>query len=251
MHSLMTPGHRTESLATRWKGCHLRKIDLKVWAVNLDCAGGDASLLSANERVRAGRLKRPQDRQRSLQAYCAIRRIIALQLGVDPRCLEFETTSVGKPFLARPTRNLEFNLSHSRRHGLIAVANDRSVGVDIEVRRPMSDLSGVALQIATPREAKRLRQLPTSQVHSSFFDLWSRKEAVLKAMGLGFLVDPREVEVGIGPGRSHVNFDGRIWTVENLAIGSNVTAAAAIEGKFDAPLVVTSLTEPDLANSSP
>jgi len=123
---------------------------------------------------------------------------------------------------------------------LIAVARDRSVGVDIEVRRPMRDLSGVALQIATPREAKLLKQLPTSEVHCTFFDLWTRKEAVLKALGRGFFIDPREVEVGIGPGRSYVNFDERIWTVESLAISSSVTAAAAIEGKFDTPLVVTS-----------
>ena len=218
----------------------MRRIGLKVWTINLDCASGDLSLLSTGERVRAGRLKRPQDRERSLQAYCAIRRILALQLAVDPRCLEFDTTTFGKPFLARPAQNLEFNLSHSGRHGLIAVAKDRSVGVDIEVRRPMRDLLGVALQIATPREAERLKQLPTSQVHSRFFDLWSRKEAVLKASGGGFLVDPREVEVGIGPGRSYVNFDERIWTVETLAIGSGVTAAAAIEGKFDTPLVVSS-----------
>ncbi len=219
----------------------MRRIDLKVWAVNLDCASGDLSLLSTSERVRAGRLKRPQDRERSLEAHCAIRRILALQLGVDPRYLEFDTTTVGKPFLARPAQNLEFNLSHSGRHGLIAVAKDRSVGVDIEVRRPMSDLLGVALQIATPREAKLLKQLPTSQVHSTFFDLWTRKEAVLKALGRGFFIDPREVEVGIGPGRSYVNFDERIWTVESLTISSSVTAAAAIEGKFDTPLVVSSL----------
>jgi hypothetical protein len=70
-------------------------------------------------------------------------------------------------------------------------------------------------------------------------------------MGLGFLVDPREVEVGIGPGRSHVNFEGRVWTVENLAIGSSVTAAVAVEGEFDAPLVVSPLVEPSLADSSP
>jgi 4'-phosphopantetheinyl transferase len=190
--------------------------------------------------VRAGRLRRPQDRERSLEAHCAIRRILALQLGVDPRHLEFDTTNVGKPFLARPAQNLEFNLSHCGRHGLIAVAKDRSVGVDIEVRRPMSDLLGVALQIATPREAKLMKQLPTSQVHSTFFDLWTRKEAVLKALGRGFSIDPREVEVGIGPGRSYINFDERIWTVESLAISSTVRAAAAVEGKFDTPLVVTS-----------
>src|SRR6267154_1518665 len=118
--------------------------------VNLDCASGDLSLLSTSERVRAGRLKRPQDRERSLEAHCAIRRILALQLGVDPRYLEFDKTTVGKPSLARPAQNLEFNLSHSGRHGLIAVAKDRSVGVDIEVRRPMSDPLEGALQIATP-----------------------------------------------------------------------------------------------------
>jgi 4'-phosphopantetheinyl transferase len=218
----------------------LRGTDLKVWAVNLDCASGDLGLLSTRERVRAGRLKRPQDRERSLEAHCAIRRILALQLGIDPRYLEFDTTTVGKPFLARPAQNLEFNLSHSGRHGLIAVARDRSVGVDIEVRRPMRDLLGVALQIATSREAKLLKQLPTSEVHSTFFDLWTRKEAMLKALGRGFFIDPREVEVGIGPGRSYVNFEERIWMVESLAISSSVAAAAAIEGKFDAPLVVTS-----------
>jgi 4'-phosphopantetheinyl transferase len=218
----------------------LRGTDLKVWAVNLACASGDLGLLSTRERVRAGRLKRPQDRERSLEAHCAIRRILALQLGIDPRYLEFDTTTVGKPFLARPAQNLEFNLSHSGRHGLIAVARDRSVGVDIEVRRPMRDLLGVALQIATSREAKLLKQLPTSEVHSTFFDLWTRKEAVLKALGRGFFIDPREVEVGVGPGRSYVNFDERIWMVESLAISSSVAAAAAIEGKFDTPLVVTS-----------
>jgi 4'-phosphopantetheinyl transferase len=213
---------------------------LKVWAVNLDCASGDLSLLSTNERVRAGRLKRPQDRERSLEAHCAIRRLLAFQLGVDPRCLEFDATAVGKPFLAGPAQDLQFNLSHSGRHGLIAVANDQSVGVDIEVRRPISDLLGVTLKIATPREARLLKQLPTNQVHSAFFELWTRKEAVLKALGRGFFIDPREVEVGTGPGRSYVNFDERIWTEESLAISPCVAAAAAIEGELDTPPIVSS-----------
>jgi 4'-phosphopantetheinyl transferase len=214
---------------------------LQVWSVDLDCAGGDLSLLSTSERARAGRLKRPHERGRSLEAHCAVRGILALQLGVPPRSLEFGATAAGKPFLARPAQSLEFNLSHSGRHGLIAVAENRSVGVDIEVRRPMSDLLEVALGVATAREAKLLRQLPAGQIHAAFFDLWTRKEALLKALGRGFLVDPREVEVGIEPGRSYVNFGARIWTIESLAVGSGVTAAAAIEGEFDAAFVVRSL----------
>jgi 4'-phosphopantetheinyl transferase len=221
------------------KGYHL-KADQKIWAVNLVCASGDTSLLSASERVGAGRLKRPRDRERSLQAHCAIRRILADELERDPRHLELDTTAVGKPFLARPSQDIQFNLSHSGRHGLIAVAKDRSVSVVIEVRRPISDLFGVALQIATPREAKLLKQPPMNQFHSAFLDLWTRKEAVLKALGQRFFIDPRDVEVGTGPCRSYVNFDDRIWTVESLAISPGVAAAAAIEGELDTPLVVSS-----------
>jgi 4'-phosphopantetheinyl transferase len=220
---------------------HLRRIELKIWAVNLDRGSDDLSLLSASERLRADRLKRPQDRERSLEAHCAVRRALAIELGVDPRSLEFDKTTAGKRFLTKPVQDLEFSLSHSGQHGLVAVAKDRSVGVDVEVRRTMSDILGVALRIATPREAKRLKQASTSEVHSTFFDLWTRKEAVLKALGRGFLIDPREIEVGIGPSRSYVNFDERIWTVESLAIGSAVAAAAAIEGKFVAPFVVSPL----------
>jgi 4'-phosphopantetheinyl transferase len=211
---------------------------LQVWTVDLDCAGGDVALLSTRERARAGRLKRPDERRRSLQAHCAVRRVLALQLGVDPGYLEFDTTDTGKPFLAKPAQALQFNLSHSDRHGLIAVAEDRSVGVDIEMTRPMSDLLEVAVGVATAREIDLLRQLPAGEMHSSFFDLWTRKEALLKAIGRGFLLDPRQVEVGIGPGRSYVTFDARIWTVETLSVGASVRAAVAIEGEFTTALVV-------------
>jgi 4'-phosphopantetheinyl transferase len=211
---------------------------LQVWAVDLDCGGGDIGLLSTRERACAGRLKRPDERRRSLEAHCAVRRILALQLGVDPAYLEFDATDAGKPFLAKPAQALQFNLSHSGRHSLIAVAEDRSVGVDIEMSRPMSDLLGVAMGVATTREIDLLRQLPAGEMHSSFFDLWTRKEALLKAIGRGFLVDPRQVEVGIGQGRSYVTFDARIWTLETLAVGANVTAAVAIEGELTTALVV-------------
>jgi 4'-phosphopantetheinyl transferase len=216
----------------------VRRSNLQVWAVDLDCAGGDADMLSTRERARADRLKRPDERRWSLEAHCAVRRILALQLDVDPKHLEFDATDAGKPFVAKPAEALQFNLSHSGRHSLIAVAKDRPVGVDIELRRPMSDLLGVAMGVATTREIDLLRQLPADEMQLSFFDLWTRKEALLKAIGQGFLVDPREVEVGIGQGRSYVPFDARIWTVETLVVGGNVTAAVAIEGEFATALVV-------------
>jgi len=215
-------------------------MDLKIWVVRLDCVSPDLSLLSTNERLRAARLRQQKDRVRWLEAHCATRRILALELRVDPRYLEFDETDAGKPFLARPAQGLEFNLSHSGGHGLVAVAKDRHVGVDIEVRRSLSDILELAHQIASPDEAQLFEQVSTQEVHSIFFDLWTRKEAVLKAAGRGFLVDPRQVAVGIGPGRSYINFDDRVWTVESLAVSPGVAAATAIEGKLDTPPLVGS-----------
>lgn len=213
---------------------------LKVWVVKLDSVRGDRSLLSRSERIQAGRLKQARDRERLLETHCAVRSILGLQLGVSPRSLEFDTTPSGKPLLAKPVQDIEFNLSHSGPYALIAVAKNRSVGADIEILRTINDLSQVAFQVATPREAWLLRQLPANQVHSAFFDLWTRKEALLKALGKGFRIDAREVEVGIGRDRSYVNFDSQTWTIESLSIGSDARAAVAIEGKFYAPIVVSS-----------
>lgn len=92
--------------------------------------------------------------------------------------------------------------------------------------------------IATAQEIDLLRQLPAGEMHSSFFDLWTRKEALLKAIGRGFLVDPRQVKVGIGQGRSYVTFDARVWTVETLGVSASVRAAVAIEGELTTALVV-------------
>lgn len=202
---------------------------MQVWAVDLDCASGDLSLVSTSERTRAGRLRLLHQRRRWLTAHHAVRRILALELGADPAGLEFDTTAAGKPFLARPAASLEFNLSHSGRHCLIAVA-DRPVGVDIETWRAISDLSGVALRVTTAREAELLERRPAREIHSSFLGLWTRKEALLKALGQGFLIDPRQIEVGFGPAPSYVNVGARTWTVETLAVGPGMTAAVAIEG---------------------
>ena len=99
----------------------------------------------------------------------------------------------------------------------------------------------MAYQITTLQEAKRLRDLPRSKAHSAFFSLWTRKEALLKALGDGFLVDPRELEVGIGPGRCRVDFNERLWAVETLQIEPNVAAAVAVEGIFDVPVILRSI----------
>jgi 4'-phosphopantetheinyl transferase len=218
--------------------CIDRKSDLRIWAVELNRGAADLTLLSKEERERAARLARPQDRQWWLEAHCALRKVLGRQLSFDPRRIKFGATATGKPYVAEPAGNLQFSLSHSGANGLIATAADRAVGVDIEVEQPMSDLREVALQFATPHEAKLLMSRAGSQLRAAFYDLWTRKEALLKAAGTGLLVDPREVEVGIGPDRKHVSFGGRNWTLACLVVGPGLSAAVAVEGVLETPSTV-------------
>jgi 4'-phosphopantetheinyl transferase len=103
--------------------------------VDLDCTGGDVDCLSTREHARAARYMRPDEHRRSLNAHCADRLILALQLGVDPGYLEFDAIDAGKPFLAKPVEALQFNLSHSGRHSLIAVAKAGELTTAPVVRR--------------------------------------------------------------------------------------------------------------------
>jgi phosphopantetheinyl transferase len=80
--------------------------------------------------------------------------------------------------------------------------------VDIELEQRMSDFLEVALQIATPRKTSLLMSRSGGQLRAAFFDLWTRKEALLKAARTGLLSDPRDV-----------SFEGRNWTLDSL-VGS-------------------------------
>ena len=100
--------------------------------------------------------------------------------------MSYEKGPRGKPRLSRTLAPLEFNLSHSGQLGLIAATRDRSVGVDVEQVRYLSDLLELADQHFSPQERTGLRSLPPGERGTAFFRCWTRKEAVIKACGGGF-----------------------------------------------------------------
>jgi 4'-phosphopantetheinyl transferase len=103
----------------------------------------------------------------------------------------------GKPFLSPPT--VEFNLSHSRGALLVGISREQALGVDIEVPsrpRPVLDL---AQRYFAAHEALALSQLDAASQQPAFLQLWSCKEAVVKALGSG---------IGFGLARVAFTLDG-------------------------------------------
>ena len=71
--------------------------------------------------------------------------------------------------------------------------------VDVEDRpRPEVDLRAVAEVVASPHELQELRAVPEDDLPGLFQRWWTRKEAVVKARGAGFLEDPTGLDVGWG-----------------------------------------------------
>jgi 4'-phosphopantetheinyl transferase len=215
--------------------------EVHVWRVGLDApARGLASArsLSPDELRRARRFAFARDRQRYLHGRAALRRILAAYLGVEPSELRFACGPWGKPRLEqdRPADNIQFSLGHAQGLALIAVCRSRRVGVDIETVQPLGDMALVAGQFFSPSEQEVLFRLPETQQQQAFFNGWTRKEAVLKALGSGFALPPEQVEVSLAPLEParvlSVGGDAsaaRNWVLSSLQPAPGYQAAIAIE----------------------
>lgn len=106
-----------------------------------------------------------------------------------PLSWQFENGAVGKPRVLGPVPT-EFNLSHSGDSVAVAIA-DRPVGVDIECHRPLEDGAGIARTVFHARELQWLQA--QADFLPAFYQLWTLKEAVLKAMGKGFFQAPESL----------------------------------------------------------
>jgi 4'-phosphopantetheinyl transferase len=104
------------------------------------------SLLTDEERARAGRFHFARDCNLFTVTRAALRQIIGDDLGIQPRVMTFTAGPFGKPRLA--DEGLLFNVSHSGSLALIAVGRDREVGVDIEALRHLDDAAAIANEAA-------------------------------------------------------------------------------------------------------
>ena len=146
------------------------------------------ALLGSEERARAARLRAPGARQRFVVAQALARRALSRAAAeVPPEAWQFRRGPHGKPEIAAPAAHssLRFNLSHTEGLVACAVLRDLDVGVDVEAGARLGDPLRLAERFFAAAETAWLRALPPEERRARFLDLWSLKEAVLKALGIG------------------------------------------------------------------
>ncbi len=211
---------------------HLWRAELDVAPALLDLLG---ACLSREETERAARFRTELDRARFVAARGWLRTLLARYLNCGPSEISLAVGPGGKPHLAGGQGWLRFNLAHSDRVAVCAVALDREVGVDLERLRPDFPIDDVARNFYSIRERADLAALPRSDRLRAAFDCWTRKEAYLKAVGTGLLRPLDEFDVTVRPGEplrlcDRRGFDGRRWSLHGFDAGEGYSAAVVVEG---------------------
>ncbi len=156
----------------------IRENEVHIWLVQTNgesiSLGDFKDLLSSVEQDRASKFKFETDRRRYITAHAALRSILSIYVNSPARELQFASGPYGKPKLApiHDKKKIAFNLSHSHEVALIAVTQDREIGVDVEWVKKDFPIREVAERFFTPKEVTALRALPEHLQRKAFFKCW-------------------------------------------------------------------------------
>lgn len=229
-----------------WHACSMPDeplgASIHVWAAPLDVSRARLALLQASlsndERRRAARFHSDQLTNRFVAGRGTLREMLGAYLGMEPCDVRFRYDEHGKPAIAPDVHGAElhFNVAHAAGLALYALTQRHSVGVDVEQVHSFSGMLDVALHFFSEAERQLLSATAPAKLADSFFSVWTRKEAYLKARGTGLLAPLDGFDVSVGRGEAaalrRVAGDdaapGR-WSLKHLEPADGFIGALAIE----------------------
>lgn len=217
--------------------------EVHLWRIHLDEIANDESrwrsILCSDELARATRFHFARDRQNFTATRALLRIILASYLSCEPATIVFVYTERGRPLISTQhgDTGLQFTVSHSGARALLAFAKSRQLGVDVEQIRSNLDCHAIARRYFSPAEQKALSTMSSAELFTAFFRCWTRKEAYVKARGLGLSFPLRDFDVSITPKEKNAllgtrpnGAEARLWSLCDLDIGEGYAAALSVEG---------------------
>jgi len=228
--------------------------EIHVWCASIAAHAAEEErfwgFLDRGERTRAERFRFDGDRTNFVIAHGFLRATLGRYVRRPPETLAFVTGAWGKPALTQSAGDgVTFNLSHSGDYVLVALAMGRAVGVDVERWNPTLAYERLAAICFSAAERVELGTVPPQARERAFHDGWTRKEAYIKALGVGVGNGLDYFDVSLDPTTPariiddrRVPNDPRDWRLADVPMGSGYSAAVCAEGsdwsvrRFDAVL---------------
>jgi Phosphopantetheinyl transferase len=217
----------------------LGKSDIHVWRAPLnisrDLIESFAPTLATDEQTRASRFHFDRHRTQFVAARGWLRSILGSYLNIRPDELNFTYSSYGKPSLQDLTSTqLRFNVAHSGDFALYAFVLGHDIGVDVELIKSEFARETIAKQFFCANEVAALLAFPEGERPHAFFDCWTRKEAFIKAQGIGLSLPLDEFEVSLKhdePALLHANWDSAEatrWLLMKIDVAPGYAATLAV-----------------------
>ena len=220
----------------------LGATDVHIWRVSLEQSPKHVKrfrhLLSPDEHVRADRFHFEIDRTHFIVARACLRILLGHYLKRSPGEIKFSYSDYGKPQLADSDTTLKFNLSHSHGLALYAFTRIGEVGADIERIRSDFASEDIAQRYFSATETACLTQLPVQMRDEAFFNCWTRKEAFIKAKGMGLSLPLDQFDVAFEPSKPAALLltrwdkdEALRWSIQAIDVGRGYVAAVAVEAQ--------------------
>ena len=217
----------------------LAESEVHVWRARLDMGPEIVNRLQATlddaEQSRAARFYFPRDRDHFIACRGILRELLGAYLGSAPTSVEFSYGAYGKPSLRWENARLpiQFNISHSHGICMLAFTLGREIGIDLEPVQAEFAGDEIAERYFSARELAELRSLPAASKAKGFFLCWTRKEAYMKARGLGLQIPLDSFSVSLTPGNPAIleSADSHRWSLRSFEPAPNFAGAIVEEGR--------------------
>ena len=222
---------------------HLPTDEIHVWCVRLNVFELDINSqrlnLSKDENAKADSFHFYNDKKNYIGRHAILRKILGRYLSIEPNKLNFSYSSHGKPSLSNYLNGgkIHFNLSHSKGLVLYAMACGREVGIDVERILPGIMDKQFISYVFSQKELYGIHSLPSDLRMIALFQNWTRKEAVVKALGKGLSYDLKQIDVSTALGEKSIisrrnsdTHDSCCWSLRDIEVGSGYAGSIVAEG---------------------
>jgi 4'-phosphopantetheinyl transferase len=148
--------------------------------------------LNKDDQLKANKVRDSEDKITLLTCYTMLRMIISKRLKINPLDISFETGTNGKPRIKNDS--LFFNISHTSNSYAFALSEYFSIGVDLEELNEHLNYEPIIKRFFSRKECEFILESKRNS-RNRFFLLWTRKEALLKAIGTGIVSHLSHIEV--------------------------------------------------------
>lgn len=201
--------------------------EVHLWIADLDLHSDNyvnyKKLLNADEAGKESKFATEKLRRFYTISRGILRKILQQYLHQKNEEIDFFYGKNGKPFLINNPHKLQFNVSHSQKLMIYGISTETEIGVDIEYFQPEIFKSELLEYVLSHSEKEAFNTLGEYERPLAFYYAWTRKEAFLKAQGVGLSKPLESVEVSFKPSERPriVSIDGdkelaKQWSVYSI-----------------------------------